>query len=329
MRSTARAKAEQLYDLGRALSRSRTASDLRQSVNLFRQATAEDDRYAPAYGGLAESYTLLAWYDTLPPRVAAQLARAAARTGLSLNPRLAAAHTSLGASSAWLDRNWPEAARHFQQAIAFDSLDATAHQWYGLALASAGYLDSARVELEIAERRDPGSPVVATDLANVLFWCGRYDAAVVQARRALALDPKFRPALVRLWRFYAAMGDLPHAFDALERTAAVEGASEGQSRQMRTAYDRDGWKAALSARARMLEAMPDTRPERTIQLATVLGLLGRDDEALSWLQRVRDGHGLSLRFVPLDPAFSRLTKNPHFRELVASAPIAVEGKQGE
>jgi serine/threonine-protein kinase len=328
MRAAARTRAVHLYDLGRTFSNRRTPSDLRTSITLFRQATAADGRYAAAYGGLAESYTLLAWYDTLSPRVAARLARDAAQAGLRLDARLSAAHASLGASNAWLDGTWSEASRQFRQAIAFDSLNATAYQWYGLALASAGYLDSARAELEIAARRDPSSAVVATDLANVLFWCGRYDAAVAQARRALTLDPRFRPAITRLWRFYAATGDLPRAFEALEGIAALDGATARQTQDMRDAYTRGGWRAALSARARMLQAMPDARPERNIQLATILGLLGRDTEALSWLRRVHDAHELSLRFVPLDPAFTRVTKDPRFRDIVRSAAMRTESRQG-
>jgi tetratricopeptide (TPR) repeat protein len=182
--------------------------------------------------------------------------------------------------------------------------------------------------LEIAARRDPSSAVVATDLANVLFWCGRYDAAVAQARRALTLDPRFRPAITRLWRFYAATGDLPRAFEALEGIAALDGATARQTQDMRDAYTRGGWRAALSARARMLQAMPDARPERNIQLATILGLLGRDTEALSWLRRVHDAHELSLRFVPLDPAFTRVTKDPRFRDIVRSAAMRTESRQG-
>jgi hypothetical protein len=78
----------------------------------------------------------------------------------------------------------------------------------------------------------------------------------------------------------------------------------------------------------MLQEMPDARPERALQLATILSMLGRDDEALLWLRHVRDTHSVFLRFVLLDPAFSHLSNDGTFRELLRPIEFNVANRQG-
>jgi hypothetical protein len=56
-----------------------------------------------------------------------------------------------------------------------------------------------------------------------------------------------------------------------------------------------------------------------VQLAAVCGLLGRDEEAIAWLQRARRERSTYLRFVSLDPAFRHLHADPRFKEIVSAS----------
>jgi hypothetical protein len=46
--------------------------------------------------------------------------------------------------------------------------------------------------------------------------------------------------------------------------------------------------------------------------------LGRDDEALVWLQKAASAHDIEVVFIKVDPRLDRLRKNPRFEEIVSS-----------
>jgi hypothetical protein len=69
----------------------------------------------------------------------------------------------------------------------------------------------------------------------------------------------------------------------------------------------------------MLLDLPPGASDRPVQLAAVCGLLGRDEEAIAWLQRARRERSTYLRFVSLDPAFKHLHTDPRFREIVSAS----------
>ena len=85
------------YLRGRYFWNRRTEDGLRRAVQYFQQAIAADPTYALAYTGLADSYALLGSIeiDSMPPRKAMPLAKAAAQKALELDPDLAEGHISL------------------------------------------------------------------------------------------------------------------------------------------------------------------------------------------------------------------------------------------
>src|ERR1019366_8617258 len=119
------------YLRGRYLWNSRTEEGLRQAAEYFQQAIAADPTYAPAYTGLADSYSLLGSVGTdgMAPNKAMPLATSAALKALELDPDLADAHASLAYVK--LSYNWdlPAAAREFSRALELNPNSATARHW--------------------------------------------------------------------------------------------------------------------------------------------------------------------------------------------------------
>jgi tetratricopeptide (TPR) repeat protein len=285
----------------------------------FRRAIAEDSRYAPAFSGLADAYTLMSWYGGAESSVAGREAMGAASTAVRMDDRLAQSHTSLAAARVWFANDWPGAEREYRRAIQLDSNYATAHEWLALGLAARGALPAARRELEIARQREPASPAIRTDLGIVLIWSGQYADAINQLQIALALDSSYARAATQLWRAYAAAGRYQNASESLIRATRLQGGTATQLLALEHAYTTAGWTGVLRARLAMLQELPAAASERPVQLAAVCGLLGRDDEAIAWLQRARRERSTYLRFVSLDPAFKHLHADPRFREIASSS----------
>jgi DNA-binding SARP family transcriptional activator/Tfp pilus assembly protein PilF len=317
--TAAETRAEYYTKLGRFYWDRRTEKSLVTAATFFRRAIAEDARYAPAFSGLADAYTLMSWYGGAELSVARREAMRAASTAVRMDDRLAQSHTSLAAARVWFANDWPGAEREYRRAIQLDSSYATAHEWFALGLAARGALPGARRELEIARQREPASPAIRTDLGTVLLWSGRYDEAISQLEIALALDSSYARAATQLWRAHAAAGHAKSAFESLIRATRLQGGSASQLLALERAYTNAGWPGVLRARLAILLDLPAGASDRPVQLAAVCGLLGRDEEAIAWLQRARREQSTYLRFVSLDPAFKHLHADPRFMEIVSAS----------
>jgi len=312
--------AESLTRMGRFFWSRRDRESLRSATRLFGRAVAADARYAPAYSGLADAYTLRAWYgdstDSYSAATAAR-ARASALTAVQLNDHLADAHTSLGAVAAWFDRDWRRAEAEYRRAISLDACAATAHQWLALGLATHGRIDDAVREMRTAMECDSSSPSIATDLATVLFWAGHDREALSQVRLALALDPTSPRASAQLWRIYMATGQDRLAMVALEQVIAARGGSSADIGRLNGVYAKRGLRSALDWWAQSLEHSSYT-PDRAIRIAVIYGMLNRNELALRWLLKARDEGSQFLQFAAVDPAFVALRGDPLFMSIVTS-----------
>src|SRR5437660_4167575 len=191
-RPTANAEAHQLYLKGRFFWNKRTGSDLKKSIDYFKQAIAADPNYALAYAGVADGYVWLPGYTAGTPRDCYPKAKAAAKKALELDDTLAEARTSL-AIAIWLyDFDFSQAIREFQRAIEVNPNYAIAHQQYGnVTLSALGRFDDAIAEGKRAVELDPLSLVINTDLGSNYYYARRYDEAIAQLRKTLEMDPGF------------------------------------------------------------------------------------------------------------------------------------------
>ena len=125
-------EAYNLYLQGRFHWNKRTADGLELGARLFEQAIALEPDFAPAYSGLADSYTLFADYGLESSDEVIPAAKAAARRALDIDPTLAEAHASLGLIRSLYDWEWAEGERHYRRAIELGPGYATARHWFAV-----------------------------------------------------------------------------------------------------------------------------------------------------------------------------------------------------
>ena len=87
-----------------------------EAIQHFNAALAKDPAYAPAHAGLADCYTLLAWYGHRPSLEALTTAKMHASSALELDNTLADAYTSRAFARMMHDWEWTEAQRDFPPA---------------------------------------------------------------------------------------------------------------------------------------------------------------------------------------------------------------------
>jgi Tfp pilus assembly protein PilF len=169
-RYTENPEAYQAYTRALYFWNQRTEEGLNHSIRYFKDAIAKDPNYALAYAGLADAYSLIAYYDypSLTAEAAYQQASRAATKALEMDDAIAEAHTALALVKTYVDGDRPAAEREYRQSIALNPSYATGHQRYALFLLEDARLDEAYEEIRRAQELDPLLAVINSNLGAIL-----------------------------------------------------------------------------------------------------------------------------------------------------------------
>ena len=311
--------AQDFYLKGRFYFEKRTPEDLNTAVDEFTQAIVHDPAYAQAYVGLADSYSLLREYSTMPVLEAEQRARAAAQKAVELDPNLAEAHTSLAFAEFWGSLDAVNADREFRRAIELDPNLARAHHWYATFLIEILRSQEALAEIELARQLDPSSKAILADKGMLLFDAGRADDALALLTQMEAADPNFRSAHQYLAAVYWEQANYEAALAEYRKEATLRGNDDAVKQvEAQQGALRTGGALGLF-QFRLAKALQSYEHENgsPFAVAIVYGHLQRRDEAMKYLELARQHHDIGLTEVESAPELRWLHSDPEFRKLVA------------
>ncbi len=309
-----------LYLKGEYFLNKRTVPDLEKAIRYFQEATATDASFARAYAALADAYSLLAGYGSLPPQTLISEARAAALRALQLDPSLPEAHTAFALIVQNYDWDWQMAEREFRRAIELNPNYATAHHWYAEHLMWRGRFDEAVRESERARRLDPLSLIIAADNGAILYFARQYDRAIEKWRSVLQIEPNFPRAHV-IVAAYVERGMFAEAL------ADVEGQRARVSPPVYWAtltyiYGRAGRTAEARAALRELLQSARRQPVQSGVIAGAYLALGDKDQALAWLERAYAERSNDMTSLKVNPGLDPLRSDPRFQSLLERVGLA-------
>jgi len=301
---------------GRYFWNKRTADGLKVALAYFNQATDEDPKYAQAYSGLADTYSLLGdWqYAVMTPKEALPKAKAAAIKALELDSTLGEAHNSLAFCLDGFDWDFASAGKEFRRAIELNPGYATAHHWYAWHLSLLGKYDEAIMEMRKAGNLDPLSLIINSDLAELLVLAHSYDEAIQQSRKTIEMDPNFAFAHNQLAQAYLQKHMYDEAVAELQKAAQLSGGSPTVMANLARAYAASGKRSETAKLLSELKKHSNRSYSHASEIAVIYAALGDKDQAMTWLER-----GYEERFNPgvlLRPGFDPLRSDPRFQELV-------------
>jgi TolB-like protein/DNA-binding winged helix-turn-helix (wHTH) protein/Tfp pilus assembly protein PilF len=311
-------KSDEAYDLylkGRYFQAKRSEPGFQQAVECFEQAIAKDPTYAPAYAGLADTYTLISEYDFAPPSEAIPKARAAALKALDLDGKLAEAHVSLAAIAQNFDWDWQAADQEFRRAIALDPNYATGHHWYAEHLALLGRFDEAFPEMQRARQLDPLSLIIETDNAVFLYFARQYDPAIVQFQAVLEMEPNF-PRIHIVEYAYVQKGQFEDALADNQKWRRVDSNITAWTWTLEAyTYGRAGRPA--EARSALEKARSSKfGPIDPIALVGPYIGLGDKAQAFVWLDKAVAEHSPGVTALKVDPIYDPLRSDPRFQTIL-------------
>lgn len=310
------------YLLARSEMANRSPGGLRRAITLFAEAVALDGLFAPAFVGLADSYSLLNLYDITPPSDAYDKALEFANQALALDPDLAEAHASLAYIKFYHQRDRSGAELEFRRAIQMNPSYAQAHHWFALVLTAMSKPVDSLSEIETAERLDPRSPSIKAAAAIVHFFSRDFDRGLAAADRALAIQPGFVPAhKVKRWIF-AAQGNWTAARQAFEQERTHGGDPqaagwkivEAQLAPLDEASKRDAIKMLETAIAD--ESVRGNDFAYAFEIALAHLHLGDQTRALDWLERSEKARTHSFNLIEPDPRVVSLQSSPRYIKLL-------------
>ncbi len=185
---------------GRAALHGRNRQSLSYARELFQQALALQPDYADAYAGLAQVELVLPVYAGTDKAAGTRAARRAADAALSLNPDQVDA-LAVSAALAFERREYANAVEQFQRAIRLAPSNAQAHQWFGGALRTLGYIDQALAATRRAVELNPLAGGANTSYAQTLLLAGELEAARTPTLRADRFGAGFAPRILALIHF--------------------------------------------------------------------------------------------------------------------------------
>ncbi len=301
----------------------RTKPAVERAIAEFQQAIALDPNYAPAYAALARAYSLAPVVGAMPPMESMPKAREAAQRANSLDPSLAAGHSTLGFVLAHYDFDWPAAEREYLRALDLNPNDAYAHLFYSNSyLSPLGRHTEAIAEMQKAVAIDPFSAPVQSFLGRTYIWARQYDQAIAQFRKCAEMFPGFAIDHERLAQLLAFLGKFEDAIAEDTRARLLSGEDENSALQkeamlrhaLATSGSQGYWKQLLEFT--QLPVNPPETYNSPFGTAILYAQLGEKSKALDSLEKAYEQRTLSMTELAIEPAFDSLRPDPRFQTLL-------------
>jgi TolB-like protein/Tfp pilus assembly protein PilF len=306
-----------LYLKGRYFWNKRTFQGLNKAIGYFVEAIRRDPMFALAYAGLADTYIILENWGFLAPKEALPKAMEYVTKALEIDDLLAEAHTSMASLLVSLNWDWYAAEQEFKLAIKLNPNYATAHQFYAhIFLEPLKRWDEALSEIREAERLDPLSAIIGTNLGDILLAQKRFDEAIKQFRNVLDTNPDFAYAHSKLGVSLILKSLIAEGTAEIEKARSISPENLEVKAYLAFAY-------AVSGRTkdvdRMLEEMKEVARTSHVEatlFAEVYSVLGNTDSTFEWLNRASEGHSSLFIMNLVEPHFDSIRSDPRFRMLL-------------
>ena len=249
-RQTDNVEAYEHYLRGRFIWNS--ARNMQAAMQHFQEALKHDPGYALAHHGLADCYSVLGLYGSVPSRAVVPRAKHAALRSVKLAPDLPETGTSLGYVQI-LEWDWKGAESTLRSVVAKHPRHALAHSFLAWLYSNLNRPAEAKAAARKAYEIDPLAPVVNGVTALVHYHAREYSEAIAHCERVLELDAMSFIGLFAMSLSYA---------------------HDGQGRQA-TSYAQEGLR--LTPSMTFMEAL----------LGVVYAMTGKVDDARDVLARMK------------------------------------------
>ena len=293
-----------------------TQEGMKKSIEYFEQAIALEPGYAQPYARMARAYGVLGNFGALRPEQAYPKQKAAAQKALQLDGTLDEAHSAIGWTAVFYERDWTQARNEFQRAVEINPNSATAHQGLAMYFIAMGQFDQSHSEILRAQELDPVSLNIKADVGWFLFFARRTNESIAQLRTVLEMDPNFSMAHVFLASAYQQNGMHKESLEASEAAIRHFDKSNIRTALLGYAYAVAGKKDEAR---KVLEEVKDSSKVHYVPpytTALIYTALGQRDDAFVWLEKAYQDRSWMMAFLKVDPRLDALRSDSRFTDLM-------------
>ncbi|MFY9221609.1 MAG: protein kinase [Blastocatellia bacterium] len=294
----------------------RTPEQVRLALDYFKQAIDLEPTYALAYIGLADCYNLLGTYNLELPKDTFPKAQAEAKNALAIEPDFANAYASLGYCLTNYFWQFQEAEKAFKKSIELNPSYSTAYHWYGLYLLTNKRFDEAIEMLKQAEKLDPISLIINTNLGLAYSLAGQQDKAIEELNKTLSLEPNFALAHFRLGETYLQKGDYVAAILEFQKASKLTEEDLRFVSALGYAYGKASQNKEAEKLLVELEKLSEKRYVAAFDFFLIYYGLGEDKKAFEYLEKALQDKDNRIIWLTVDPKMSLLKDQERFREIL-------------
>lgn len=290
-----------------------TPESLKQGIREFEQSLEYDEKFAPAYAGIASCWAGLQQMGAANPTQTRPKILAAVEKALALDPNLAEAHFSYGVYSVWSAFDWKSAQQAFETAIELDASFPDAFAYYAHLLCIIGQADKANDPIIRSVNLDPFNPLIRRLYGAVLCFQGQYEQSITELNKVITSMPEnwLGYEVLRVARHF--LGDEKEAMDATATMYKLVGLNDVAS-AIEEGFESGGYKNAMIRGAETLATHAENGEIVSIaQIAQLYSFGGEHERGAEYIRKAYEVFDPALPYL----RYSRLYPD----ELLNTSPV--------
>jgi TolB-like protein/DNA-binding winged helix-turn-helix (wHTH) protein len=277
----------------------------------FKLATSLQPDYALGWSGLSSYYGQSA-DNSMDPDEALPKAEEYAAKAIELDPLLADAHLSMGATILFRRWDFSRADQEVLRAIEVDPQFAQAWHFHAMILATMNRqteaIDAQKKAIELNPYIRPWA------LPRAFLWARQYDAALQDALPRLEATPDLDFLNYMVARIYYAKKMDKQAAQFYEKSLLLSNDSKSAA-SIKRAYQQGGYRALVSWQLNQLQIKSKSQFVSPFDQAILYAQLGDREKTVTLLEQSFRKRSPELVFLQCDPEFDFLHADPRFRSL--------------
>lgn len=266
-----------------------------KAIEYLQEGIEKDPNWAPLYAGLAHAYLILAQMGLESPEVLGPKIFENLNKALELDLDFPDSHFTLAGVGVWTEWNWEKGEKEFLTALSLNPNDAMSRIYYGHLLMHLQRLDESVAQGNRAVELDPFNPLILALHGVVLSSSGDWDGAYEVTKKALEIEPDHFFALSVMEFVALKLGKVE---EVIHPAMAYLRFDKELEEMVQDIAMEDGLIPAYEEIVRLLESRLEAGGYvMPVDMAARLNFIGREEEALDWLEIGLEIHDQNMPYI--------------------------------
>ena len=289
-----------------------TPDALQKALDYYQLAVNIDSMFAPAYAGIAATWSGRRQMRIATHQKAYQEANEAIEKAFALDSLNVEVLYSYAISVGWMDWDWDKIRRSYQKVLELNPSHANAQAYYSNFLMVMGEKEEAMIHMYKALELDPYNSVIRGLYLINLSFLKRCDEVF-----SMNAEEEFTHLLsIRILKnCYFLEGMYDKSFELELASANLRRDVELQE-TLQKGYEAGGYFEAVERVAELLEERAQHTDIPSMAIALYFAKAGQKEKTLEWLEKAYSNYDAGMPYITVIPPFDFIRNEPRFKEIL-------------